>query len=160
MGYIYRSSFPLLSHTFFLSFYLSLFFSLFFSLFLFMSLPPKAMVALERQYRMCEDIMQLSNMLIYGFRMRCADASVAQARLAVPRLSAVLERCTTSTSLWLVHAVQPANRVIFFNTDTCVGLSWSRGRIHVEELTAHSLVDILGAQDHFKALFYRRQHLR
>jgi len=45
---------------------------------------PHAVVDLTYQYRMNEDIMQLSNTLIYGNRLRCGSEAVAQRSLVLP----------------------------------------------------------------------------
>lgn len=39
---------------------------------------PQAVVYLEYQYRMNQDIMLLSNSLVYNHRLRCATAEVAE----------------------------------------------------------------------------------
>jgi len=39
------------------------------------------------QYRMCQDIMDLSNALIYGDRLRCGSVEVANAKLEFSDLS-------------------------------------------------------------------------
>ena len=45
---------------------------------------PQAVVDLNEQYRMNEDIMVLSNKLIYNDRLRCGTEMVAKQRLALP----------------------------------------------------------------------------
>jgi DNA replication ATP-dependent helicase Dna2 len=52
---------------------------------------PNAVVDLTYQYRMNEDIMLLSNRLIYHDRLRCGSDEVAQRRLVLPDRS-FLER--------------------------------------------------------------------
>lgn len=47
------------------------------------------------QYRMCQDIMDLSNALIYGDRLRCGSVEVANAKLEFSDLSCDLP--------WLEH---------------------------------------------------------
>ncbi|WOL06102.1 DNA replication ATP-dependent helicase/nuclease DNA2 [Canna indica] len=42
---------------------------------------PQAISALQCQYRMCAGIMELSNALIYGNRLRCGSSEVANAKL-------------------------------------------------------------------------------
>ena len=48
---------------------------------------PHAVVDLSQQYRMNEDIMLLSNKLIYGDRLRCGSAEVAKQSLQLPSRS-------------------------------------------------------------------------
>lgn len=45
---------------------------------------PHAVVDLTHQYRMNEDIMLLSNRLIYGDRLRCGSEAVAKRSLVLP----------------------------------------------------------------------------
>ncbi|CAB4269340.1 unnamed protein product [Prunus armeniaca] len=42
---------------------------------------PQAISALQSQYRMCQGIMELSNALIYGDRLRCGSPEIANAKL-------------------------------------------------------------------------------
>lgn len=45
---------------------------------------PQAVVDLTHQYRMNEDIMVLSNKLIYGDRLRCGSENIARQGLVLP----------------------------------------------------------------------------
>ena len=45
---------------------------------------PQAVIDLTHQYRMNEDIMLLSNRLIYGDRLRCGNEEVARRTLVLP----------------------------------------------------------------------------
>lgn len=45
---------------------------------------PRAVIDLAYQYRMNEDIMLLSNKLIYGDRLKCGSKQVAQQSLVLP----------------------------------------------------------------------------
>lgn len=45
---------------------------------------PHAVVSLEHQYRMNQDIMELSNTLIYEQRLKCGTQGVAGAVLELP----------------------------------------------------------------------------
>ena len=46
---------------------------------------PQALVNLEHQYRMHQDIMELSNSLIYENRLKCGTEHVATSLLHMPR---------------------------------------------------------------------------
>lgn len=46
---------------------------------------PQAVVCLEHQYRMNQDIMALSNTLIYEERLKCGTPQVANALLNIPQ---------------------------------------------------------------------------
>lgn len=66
---------------------------------------PHAVVDLTSQYRMNEDIMLLSNKLIYGDRLRCGSEEVAKRTLVVPNecMSGTLDSgmCLCEESCWL-----------------------------------------------------------
>ncbi|KAL9321686.1 hypothetical protein ACSQ67_009739 [Phaseolus vulgaris] len=70
---------------------------------------PQAILALQSQYRMCQEIMDLSNALIYGDRLRCGSVEVANAKLEFSDLSCDLP--------WLEHVLNPLRPVIFIDTD-------------------------------------------
>ena len=94
---------------------------------------PESVANLEHQYRMCEDIMSLSNALIYSGRLKCGTAEVASRALNIPDMSALkLHHHTPSTlapgqksfcagpsydGCWLRNVVDPARRVLFLNAD-------------------------------------------
>ncbi|KAK6363654.1 Tripartite DNA replication factor [Orbilia blumenaviensis] len=50
---------------------------------------PTSVVNLEHQYRMCEDIMALSNHLIYEGRLKCGTEGVAKGSLRIPNIAAL-----------------------------------------------------------------------
>lgn len=62
---------------------------------------PNAVIRLEHQYRMNQDIMELSNTLIYENRLKCGTGDVARALLQLPNwdelVSYVRENATDST---------------------------------------------------------------
>ncbi|CAK7349266.1 unnamed protein product [Dovyalis caffra] len=101
---------------------------------------PQAISALQSQYRMCQDIMELSNALIYGDRLRCGSSEIANARLKFSSLQScsswlkesrhlASEDITVLISksfvflnnrLWIAYAyivLNPGRPVIFINTD-------------------------------------------
>ncbi|KAG2439348.1 hypothetical protein HXX76_004707 [Chlamydomonas incerta] len=94
---------------------------------------PQAVVTLSSQYRMCADIMALSNALVYNGRMRCGSNAVATAQLHLPRLPALAApaqagACPPSwpasllpAAAWLQAALVPEARVVFLDTDGAVG---------------------------------------
>ncbi|KAK4044231.1 hypothetical protein C8A01DRAFT_31544 [Parachaetomium inaequale] len=53
---------------------------------------PQSVVNLEHQYRMSEDIMALSNTLIYNGRLKCGTESLRHAELHVPDMDALRTR--------------------------------------------------------------------
>ena len=94
---------------------------------------PESVVNLEHQYRMCEDVMSLSNALIYDGRLKCGTAEVACRAVSFPNMAAMKQlHCTPSTltpgqtqiclgsargRCWLREALDPLKHVIFLNTD-------------------------------------------
>ncbi|URE06000.1 DNA replication factor Dna2 [Musa troglodytarum] len=70
---------------------------------------PQAISALQCQYRMCAGIMELSNALIYGNRLRCGSSEIADAKLEFS--------CSKSTILWQQEILNPNRSVIFVSTD-------------------------------------------
>ena len=94
---------------------------------------PESVVNLEHQYRMCEDIMSLSNTLIYHGMLKCGTPEVATRLLHLPDVSALKQHHHTLASLdathtapclgpeqascWLRKVLDPARRVVFLNTD-------------------------------------------
>ncbi|KAL9625814.1 MAG: hypothetical protein Q9160_000134 [Pyrenula sp. 1 TL-2023] len=106
---------------------------------------PEAVVSLSHQYRMAEDIMLLSNTLIYNHRLKCGTPAVASRTLHIPNLSAGLAAahshhpipstssslplppppttatptpCPNTPSTCLLHHALSPTRVLFLNTDS------------------------------------------
>ncbi|KAL3613640.1 hypothetical protein CASFOL_041714 [Castilleja foliolosa] len=71
---------------------------------------PQAIASLHSQYRMCKSIMELSNALIYGNRLRCGSREIENAKLEY-------NTCSESSSAWLMEVLNPNQPVIFINTD-------------------------------------------
>ncbi|RMY76547.1 hypothetical protein D0863_01865 [Hortaea werneckii] len=97
---------------------------------------PEAVAMLGKQYRMCEDIMSLSNELIYSGKLRCGNDSVAKRTLSISDTAALQDfhqplplgqGCRGSC--WLTDTVRPERRVVFANIDAL-------GREAIESLTS------------------------
>lgn len=96
---------------------------------------PDSVVNLEHQYRMCEDVMTLSNTLIYEGRLKCGTEALRHQKLDIPHMENLRHKhydadsiiragtprsfCTSwnSDSCWLRHLLDPEARVRFINTD-------------------------------------------
>ncbi|KAL8392886.1 hypothetical protein RB595_002904 [Gaeumannomyces hyphopodioides] len=101
---------------------------------------PGSVVNLEHQYRMCEDIMTLSNTLIYKGHLKCGTEELRFHKLHVPDPAALTRHhfdassflalsksqpaaavpksfCTGGAGCWLGHLLDPETRVAFVNTD-------------------------------------------
>ena len=81
----------------------------------------KAVFSLNEQYRMNQDIMQLSNTLSYNGQMKAGSSNVAQRRLSIePNPNCAKECCK-----WLNFCLDPDNSAIFVDTN---GLQGERSR--------------------------------
>lgn len=95
---------------------------------------PDSVVNLEHQYRMSEDIMTLSNTLIYEGRLKCGTEDLRLRKLEVPNMDALRRHhfdattfCSTRPATqksfctggdcWLRDLLDPETRVSFLNTD-------------------------------------------
>ncbi|KAF4455543.1 DNA replication ATP-dependent helicase Dna2 [Fusarium austroafricanum] len=95
---------------------------------------PESVVNLEHQYRMCEDIMTLSNTLIYDGKLRCGTEQLRKRKLDVPRMEALMQRHYDASTInaatprsfcsapgpnrcWLYDLLDSEARVRFINTD-------------------------------------------
>ena len=101
---------------------------------------PSSVVNLEHQYRMCEDIMILSNTLIYDGRLKCGSPAVASRSIVIPNLDALRTHHHTPLSIrsadpkkvclgptrgscWLRDLLDPSIKACFVNTDPLLPLS-------------------------------------
>jgi DNA replication ATP-dependent helicase Dna2 len=102
---------------------------------------PEAVVSLEHQYRMCEEIMVLANRLIYNGRLKCGNGAVANRSMQPPTVEQALKQHHFSTAATsqivspmaagmptmacrprspechLNAILAPENKVVFINTD-------------------------------------------
>ncbi|RDW66215.1 hypothetical protein BP6252_09850 [Coleophoma cylindrospora] len=95
---------------------------------------PSSVVYLEHQYRMCADVMALSNYLIYSGRLKCGSQEVANSRLVIPDMGGLTNHHHTVATLsrtqkticagplpskcWIRDLLDPNTKVSFINTDT------------------------------------------
>jgi len=101
---------------------------------------PQAVISLQKQYRMCEEIQLLSNSLVYSGRLECANQEVAKSRLpCCPNLmqqavlntvEVILGKGALSSedlereTAWLSSAVDPQMPVVFLDTDRVIPTSY------------------------------------
>ncbi|KAI4605280.1 hypothetical protein J4E80_010714 [Alternaria sp. BMP 0032] len=94
---------------------------------------PQAVVSLEHQYRMCAEVMLLSNTFIYSGRLKCGTTAVASRKLTLPRpdgltayhhgphqsRSSEVEPCVgpNTARCWISRSLSPDQPVVFVNTD-------------------------------------------
>lgn len=95
---------------------------------------PQAISALRSQYRMCAGIMELSNALIYGNRLRCGSIEVANAKIKI----SLAEPLTW----WLKEVLDPNKAAIFINTDNLPALELrEKNNVH-NPVEAHIISEI------------------
>ncbi|PGH18544.1 hypothetical protein AJ79_00323 [Helicocarpus griseus UAMH5409] len=94
---------------------------------------PASVVNLEHQYRMCEDIMSLSNTLIYSGHLKCGTPAVASSYLKIPNFNGLKQHHVNSLSLpanprapclgsrygrcWIRDLLDPVAKTRLVNTD-------------------------------------------
>jgi len=77
---------------------------------------PDSVAQLTYQYRMHEDICQLSNDIVYKGKLKCANESVAKRTLTLENFPVGLPD-GVGRNHWLFHAINPSLPVVFLNTD-------------------------------------------
>lgn len=123
---------------------------------------PDSVVNLEHQYRMCEEIMLLSNTLIYSGRLKCGTPEVAARSLDIPNIQALRqfhadgfhtsqnprEICLGASygRCWLHDLLEPSAKTLLVNTDPLgtAALETAQGqRIvnHMETILCSQLVE-------------------
>lgn len=84
---------------------------------------PDAIAMLGKQYRMCEEIMSLSNALIYEGRLRCGNEAVANRTMhlsqpdGLAKFHSVDTHCRYGGRCWLHEITNAGRKVLFANTD-------------------------------------------
>ncbi|KAK9237888.1 DNA replication factor Dna2-domain-containing protein [Lipomyces kononenkoae] len=95
---------------------------------------PGAVASLEHQYRMCEEVMTLSNVLIYNGRLKCGSPEVAERKLSVPGLQEGLKKIhggsggkCGSERCWIADLLAEQTKVVFVDTDLVPGRESKKG---------------------------------
>ncbi|KAF7299539.1 DNA replication helicase [Mycena chlorophos] len=82
---------------------------------------PYAVIDMSHQYRMNEDIMTLSNRLVYNGKLRCGSEEVAKRSLALPDHSFLRRlhqgHACHSTGCWLERLMDESCKAVFVDTD-------------------------------------------
>lgn len=82
---------------------------------------PHSIVELTYQYRMCKEIMLISNALVYNNRLKCGSDKVATQSLLIPNSKAIESFVDTRSPhevRWLAKVFDPCNKVMFLNHDS------------------------------------------
>jgi DNA replication ATP-dependent helicase Dna2 len=77
---------------------------------------PTAVAQLALQYRMHQEICQLSNIVVYNGALKCANDSVRNKTLALRQHPSQL-KAFTGVGSWLTNVVDPKRPVVFVDTD-------------------------------------------
>ncbi|CAI5760795.1 unnamed protein product [Candida verbasci] len=79
---------------------------------------PESVCELTYQYRMCDDIMQLSNILVYENKLKCGSKKVANQSLTIPKdyLTTISDGIPKSLR-WMDDIIKPYNKVLFLDHD-------------------------------------------
>ncbi|EDO19220.1 hypothetical protein Kpol_1050p80 [Vanderwaltozyma polyspora DSM 70294] len=80
---------------------------------------PESVSSLRYQYRMCEDIVKLSNFLVYENQLMCGTEKVKNQGLEVPNPDNLNLFHIPGKHNWLENVISPQNKVIFLNYDNC-----------------------------------------
>ncbi|GEQ69034.1 hypothetical protein JCM33374_g2705 [Metschnikowia sp. JCM 33374] len=91
---------------------------------------PESVVELKHQYRMCKEIMLISNKLVYNNRLVCGNKQVANQVLEIPnknKLSLNFDAKNPKNEPWLESVLEERNRVVFFDHDLIPGYERSIG---------------------------------
>ena len=75
---------------------------------------PEDAVYLTRQYRMNADLCKLSNALVYGGRLKCANDGIATRQLQLPKPLLRMD----ATDVFCFNVLAPSKPVVFVNTDS------------------------------------------
>ncbi|KAL5511792.1 DNA2 [Sanghuangporus vaninii] len=79
---------------------------------------PRSVVDLTYQYRMNEDIMLLSNKLIYSGRLKCSSSEVSKRSLHIPNVRRHDCHCgNEGSTCWLNRIMNESCKAIFVDTD-------------------------------------------
>lgn len=103
---------------------------------------PEAVTMLRLQYRMNSDIMTISNHLVYGGMLKCANDAVGQARLVLPLSSRFSCRCG-NLKCWLQATIAPEHTVMFLDTDLCGALETSSGKSYYNQTEASFVKEVI-----------------
>lgn len=102
---------------------------------------PQSVVELTYQYRMCKEIMLLSNLLVYDGRLKCGSEIVANQQLDIPYPKNISRYVSDDElgELWMDKVLDPNNKVLFLNHDNLPGLE----RINGEKVENPTEVELI-----------------
>lgn len=84
---------------------------------------PESMAELTVQYRMCEDIMKLSNFLIYEDKLKCGNKQISNQSLVIQSIEEISKyKISGSGKDWLPDILNPSRKVVFADYDRGLGI--------------------------------------
>ncbi|GAA6046645.1 hypothetical protein JCM3770_003094 [Rhodotorula araucariae] len=101
---------------------------------------PAAVVNLTHQYRMNEDIMLLSNKLVYADQLRVGAADVGSRKLELPQRDKA-----DGMEPWLREVIDPSHTVLFVDTDALPARERRQGSLIDNELEAQLVKQTVSA---------------
>ncbi|CDR40478.1 CYFA0S05e00980g1_1 [Cyberlindnera fabianii] len=104
---------------------------------------PEAVVDLSYQYRMCADIMLLSNTIIYEGRLKCGSENVANQSLKIPEQQKIKELVSNDVPLqnhWMNQILDENRKVVFLNHDNVGGCDETSVKENIENQKEAELV--------------------
>lgn len=100
---------------------------------------PQSVVELSTQYRMNEEIMTISNHLIYDGRLRCGNDEVAQRRLSISTIDDIED-------VWIKKVLNPEQSVAFVDYADVDGISEHRNGDQIENVGECEMISQLVEQ--------------
>lgn len=98
---------------------------------------PESVCELTFQYRMCEDIVKLSNKLIYHDKLKCGNDVIANQKLMMANdidLTNFRVEGFPENSYWLKNVLNPENKVLFLDYDLCSQISESSEKDNITNI--------------------------
>eukprot|EP01132_Coremiostelium_polycephalum_P010214 gene10214-12525_t len=107
---------------------------------------PNSVSTLNYQYRMCKEIMEISNSLIYNDQLKCGNQEVSESTLDInPALLKSLQDSIIEIpeNKWLYEICRPDRKVLFLNTDELPAPENSFGDLYYNKTEARVLAKIV-----------------
>lgn len=104
---------------------------------------PESVIDLTYQYRMCSDIMLLSNTIIYEGRLKCGSEEVANQSLKIPQIKNL--RGTYPEDLdpndrWIENVLDENKKVLFLNHDPVGECTESSSKENIENIKESEII--------------------
>lgn len=84
---------------------------------------PQSVIELTYQYRMCGDIVTLSNLLIYENKLKCGTEEVFNQKMIIPQIEPLTHfKENKKSQSWLTDILDPKKKVLFLDYDNCTSI--------------------------------------